>query len=363
MTRNRIVALVAAKVWLFLPIFLALPATAQTPGMVEFFAGGKLHKGLPLVELSHEMIVIGQDGWMHSVNPRNSEAKIRRLEESFHPASAVQLRNDLQAEFGRNYEVVSTKNFVVVQPEGRGDRWPRLFEASHRNFITYMRRHGVNVRPGRFPMVAVVLPDEQAMYREFKKLGIDMKRVAGLYAGESNRVMTHDGGRLSSIAATVRHEAAHQSAFNWGVHSRVNETPRWITEGVGQMFEPPAMVDSLGATQLSDRVHRDSIEVISRNQKDRNDVWLSQVVMQLVSDDTMFANQSQITDAYAVAWAMMFYLSERQKQAFAEILNHTASRPPFQDYDRTERIKDFERIVGSDTFEFSKRLAWFIDSL
>jgi hypothetical protein len=362
MPRIRRIALLSAMVWLMVPC-LNRPVTAQTPAMVEFFAGGKLRKGLPLVDLSHEMIVVSQDGWMHSIDPRSSEVNIRRIEETFHPASAVQLRNDLRAEFGRNYEVASTKNFVVVQPAGRGDRWPKLFESSHRNFITYMGRHGVKIRQGRFPMVAVVLPDQRAMYMEFKKLDIDMTRVSGIYSGESNRVMTHDGGRLSYIAATVRHEAAHQSAFNSGVHSRVNDTPRWITEGVGQMFEPPAMVDSLGATRLSDRVHRDSTVFIDGKQKNRNDVWLSQIVMQLVSDDTMFASHDQIADAYAVSWAMMFYLAERQPKAFADILNHTAARAPFQNYDRSARVRDFERIVGTDTFEFSKRVSWFLDSL
>jgi len=86
-------------------------------------------------------------------------------------------------------------------------------------------------------------------------------------------------------------------------------------------------------------------------------------VMQLVSDDTMFESESKIEEAYHVAWAMMFYLSERKPKAFARLLNHTASRPPFQAYGRTARIKDFERIVGLDTFEFSKRIAWYLKEL
>ena len=340
-----------------------LPAVGQTPAMVEFWASGKLKKGLPLVDLAHEMVVVSRDGWMHSLDPRKPGTKIRPIDERFQPSSVTELRNELRAEFGRKYEVLSTKNFLVVQPQGRGDRWPRTFENSHRAFTDYMSKRGVTVRQGRFPMVAIVLPDEQAMYAEFKKLKIDMKRVAGLYSGESNRVMTHDGGRLSSIAATVRHEAAHQSAFNSGVHSRVNDTPRWITEGIGQMFEPAAMVGAPGATRLADRVNRDSIAFISAKYKDRHDVRFSETAMQLISDDTMFANEKQVDQAYAMAWAMMFYLAERQPKAFAHLLNHTASRPPFQEYTRTQRLRDFERIVGVETFEFSKRVSWFLQSM
>jgi hypothetical protein len=187
------------------------------------------------------------------------------------------------------------------------------------------RRHAIGRR-----MVAVVLPDERAMYMEFKKLDIDMKRVSGIYSGESNRVMTHDSGRASSIMSTVRHEAAHQSAFNSGAHSRVNDTPRWITEGLGQIFEPAAMTDPRGASQLPDRVNRDSLNYLRREVTGDDTGQFPKTAMELISSDMMFKNEKQINEAYAVAWAMIFYLAERQPHAFAELLNYTASRRPFQ---------------------------------
>ncbi len=138
-------------------------------------------------------------------------------------------------------------------------------------------------------MVAIVFPDQAAMYAEFKRLKIDVSRVAGLYSGESNRVMTHDGGRSSSIAQTVRHEAAHQSAFNSGVHSRVNDMPRWITEGVGQMFEPEAMSKArIGTCSRSSQSR--SMQFIARKYTDRHDTQMSNAMMQLIGDDSMFEN-------------------------------------------------------------------------
>jgi hypothetical protein len=338
------------------------PVCSQPPRMIQFYAMGKIQKGIELAEFAHEMVVMGRDGWIHSVDPRKSSSRLDRLNEKYLPASAVEMRNDLRKEFGPKYEVVATKNFLVVQPKGRGDRWPKLFEASHRSFYSFMKRKGVKVREGRFPMVAVVFPDQTSMYREFRRLDIDVSRVAGLYSGDSNRVMTHDGGRLSSIAQTVRHEAAHQSAFNSGVHSRVNDMPRWITEGVGQMFEPQAMSKSRSGS-VRERVNAESMHFIHKKYTDRHDTMISKAVMQLVSDDSMFEKSSQIEEAYSISWAMMFYLSERKTKAFARLLNHTASRPPFQPYSRKDRIKDFERIVGVDTFEFSKRMSWYLKEL
>ncbi len=365
MLRERRHGLLLAILLLSGPLTTSRRLEAQTTGMVEFFASGRLQKGLPLVELTHELVVIGRDGWMHSLDPRKPESQIRSLGEPYAPASIPEVRADLQTEFGRDFEVISTQNFLIVQPRGRGDRWARLFEQSHRGFITYMGKRDVHVRQGRFPMVAIVFPDETSMYQEFDKLNIEVKRVAGLYSGDSNRVMTHDGGRSSQIAATVRHEAAHQSAFNSGIHSRVNDTPRWITEGIGQLFEPAAMTDTRGASRLTDRVNQDSLRYLQTNFQTRKDqdVKFSEAVMQLISDDSMFENPKQIDDAYAVSWAMMFYLAERDPEAFAEILNHTAKRPPFQPYSRSHRLRDLERISGADTFEFSKRVSWFLDSL
>ena len=59
---------------------------------------------------------------------------------------------------------------------------------------------------------------------------------------------------------------------------------------------------------------------------------------------------------------MMFYLAERQPEAFARILNHTSRRAPFQEYTRNARIRDFEAIVGTDTFEFSRRVGRYLQS-
>ncbi len=341
-----------------------LTALAQPPAVVEFFAGGKLQQGLPLVDYAHELVVIGRDGWMHSLDPRKPETKVRHIEGEYSVASVTEIRNELRAEFGPEFEVLTTKNFLVVQPRGRGDRWPRLFEQSHRAFIDYMDKRGVKVRQGRFPLVAIVFPDEQAMYAEFKRHNIDVSRVSGLYSGDSNRVMTHDGGRTAFIAETVRHEAAHQSAFNFGVHSRVNDTPRWITEGIGQMFEPAGMSSSLTTIQLADRINRDSLEFIRSEFAGRNDPSFSQSVLQLIGDDTKFDDPKTIDEAYAVSWAVMFYLAERQPKAFADLLNHTSSsRPPFQAYSRDERLRDFEKIVGENTLDFSRRVIQWLEKL
>jgi hypothetical protein len=290
--------------------FSAYSSQAQTTGMVEFSADGNLQRGYLLVDLAHKLVILGRDGWMHSLDPRSSDTKLKRLDGQFKAATTAEIRNNLQAEFGPEYEVLSTTNFLVVQPRGRGDRWPRLFEQSHRSFIAYLNKRGVNIRKGRFPMVAVVFPDESAMRNEFKRLDIEVGRVAGLYSGTSNRV-----------------------------------------------------TDPRRASQLPDRVNRDSLNYLRREVTGDDTGQFLKTAMELISSDMMFKNEKQINEAYAVAWAMIFYLAERQPHAFAELLNYTASRRPFKAYPRAERIRDFERIVGVDIFKFSKQVTRYLESL
>ncbi|GAA4461006.1 DUF1570 domain-containing protein [Novipirellula rosea] len=350
----------------FIPLLITSAcnsATGQVSGLIEFSESGRLQRGVPLVSLAREIVVMGRDGWLHSIDPLQPETKFKSLDGQYEPLSAPELRNQLRAEFGKDFEVIATQNFLVVQPLGRGDRWAKLFEQSHRGFVSYMSKRGVKIRQGRFPMVAIVFPDRGEMYDAFKKQKIDVSRVAGIYSNNSNRVMTHDAGHLASIVATVRHEAAHQSAFNTGVHSRLNDTPKWITEGIGQLFEPAAVTTSTTAALRRQRVNEDSLQVLKKSYPGKNNAEFTQAVLNLVSGDEMFTNEDQVVNAYSVAWAMMFYLAERQPREFAAILNHTALRRPFAVYQRDERKADFEEVIGMDPYEFSKRVSWFLDSL
>lgn len=340
----------------------AKPTFAASPGLIEFQLGQDAHRGIPIMDFSSELIVLGRDGQLHTLKGQAKD-NVRNLKSPYEPATTAEMRSRLQREFGRDFEVLTTQHFLVVQPRGRGERWPQMFEKSHRAFVNYMSRRGVQIRRGRFPMVAVVMPDSAAMYTELDKMNVDAKRVAGIYARESNRVITHDGGHLKFIAATVRHEAAHQSAYNYNVHSRVVITPRWVTEGIGQMFEPEAMVRGQAGLKPRDRANLDSLaQIKSRYAGGRSPEFVA-ALRDLVGSNEMFKNSKTTSDAYAVAWAMMFYLAEREPKLFAKVLAGTSSRGTYQPYDRFARLNDFERWVETDIDQFAKKVAWFMKSL
>ena len=337
-------------------------ADAGSPDAVEFRVGNDEECGIPLMDFPNEMVILGRDGQIHSLKGKARES-VRKATEPYSPASTIEMRNRLRTEFGADFEVLTTNHFLVVQPRGRGNRWANLFERSHRAFVQYMSVRGVRIRRGRFPMVAIVMPDSAAMYREMDRMNVRASRVAGIYLRESNRVITHDGGHLAFIAATVRHEAAHQSAYNYNVHSRVVITPRWVSEGIGQLFEPETMVSTRSGLKARDRANQDSLGILRKRFGKAQDPAFANAVKDLVGSDSMFDTAATTSDAYAVAWAMMFYLAEREPKLFAKVLDGTNRRGVYQPYDRIARLKDFERWTGTSIDEFAQRVAWYMKSL
>jgi len=69
--------------------------------------------------------------------------------------------------------------------------------------------------------------------------------------------------------------------------------------------------------------------------------------MHLVSYDTMFKDEKQTNEAYAVAWAMMFYLAEHQPREPRPLSNAKTERQPSETCRCGIRGTFFQGIVGS----------------
>ena len=76
--------------------------------------------------------------------------------------------------------------------------------------------------------------------------------VLGYYSSRTNRVAMYDATRFRhptrgdwrQSAAMLVHEAAHQAAFNTGIHSRWTSPPQWLAEGLATLFEARGVWDS-----------------------------------------------------------------------------------------------------------------------
>jgi hypothetical protein len=189
--------------------------------------------------------------------------------------------------------------------------------------------------------------------------------VIGYYSSQSNRIAlydmaegTHSHSAWQQNAATVVHEATHQTAFNTGIHRRFAVTPTWIAEGLGTLFEARGVWDSSQFPRLEDRVNRERLANFREYLKAGRP---PQGFLLLVADDRQF--QANPMAAYAEAWALTFYLVEKEPRKYAQLLAKTAALEPFGTYPPAQRVADFRAIFGDNPGLFDANFLRFIETL
>jgi hypothetical protein len=343
--------------------FIAGKVSAEPPRMLVGKVDGRPVRGLELVSATNRQVVLGSDGWIHDFDPRSVAAELLPEEGSFKPLAAIELRGQLTKEFGAKFEVVATRNYLVVKPRGSDARWPGVFEQLHRTFVGYFTVRGVKVRQGNFPMVAIVMPDEATMQQYLRSLGVQVSGVLGVYDRASNRIVMYDHGAASGgVNATICHEAAHQSAFNTGVHSRFAETPHWLVEGIGCLFQSPAMIEGRRNGPQNDRIDPGLLYAYQASYGN-NKAKLEADFDKMIRGDNAFRERTSIEDAYALAWALTFYLSEREPNVFSSLVQKCADRAPLSTYSDSQRMSDFLSVSGASSQAMAQRLSRFIDGL
>lgn len=326
---------------------------------------GRHIEGRPLHWNRKEVFLLGRDGYLWTVSPRKAE-NFRRVSPSFESLSQRKLRAQLAEEFGGRFDVSGTGTFLVVHPLGGRDQWAQRFEDLYRSMVHYFTARGIKVAKPEFPLVAVVFHTQGEFLQHAREVGlrgID-GTVKGLYSHDSNRILVFDSTQGASSPdswqddfSVVIHEAAHQTACNTGLHSRFGDTPTWIVEGIGTLFEAPGVYDPHRNRKARDRINGYRFEEFSRFLPTRPQGTLEF----LVSSDRLFSLNWRV--AYANAWALTFYLSERHPMQLAEYLQLTANRPNFVDYPKARRLADFKKVFGQDLIELDQRMIRYLERI
>lgn len=352
-----------ATIFVLQVVVLCSSVRAEPPQLVRGVIDGRPVFGLEVITAINRQIVLGNDGWIHDIDPRVKEVDLRVEQGSFQPMSAIEMRAQLSAEFGRDFEVVATTHYLVVQPRSVRERWADVFEQLHRTFTNYFTVRGVRVRSGNFPMVAIVLPDQASMQAYLKRLGISATGLLGVYDRASNRIVMYDHGAQSGgVAATICHEAAHQSGFNTGVHNRFAETPHWIIEGVGCLFQSPAMIEGRRNGPRSERIDPGLLVAYQSTYEGQPEKFANDIES-LVRGDALFKDQRSIQNAYAASWALTFYLSEREPAVFSGLVRVFAAKEPLQSYSSQERVSEFIRVCGTEPRNVAVRVQRFLEQV
>jgi hypothetical protein len=329
-------------------IVLGVPLSAADPTL-EVQLNGQRLEGKALAWSAAEVLFLARDGQMHRFPP-SAAKQARKLSSAFRCYSPNEMRGMLKAEFGQAFEVTGTGHYLVVHPAGQRDQWAQRFEELYRSFVHYFQVRSWRVPESRFPLVAVVFPTKVQYMEYARRTGSAVSAdTLGYYSPVSNRILMYDtesvrGGSEKMNMETILHEAAHQTAFNTGIHDRQYSPPRWVCEGLGTLFEAPGVFAPREHPRQSDRLNVYRLERFATYLKRRQSRG---ALAEFIATDRLF--ESDTDAAYAEAWALSFFLAETRPKQYVQYLQRTAGadgKPPGAT--DGERLQDFAGVFGNN---------------
>ncbi len=341
-------------VWATSCVLTVLAAGSHAPaadlGTLLAEVQGRTIEAMPLAWSDANIALLTRDGQLLQVKP-DEVKNFRRGNSSFHPLSAAEMRDVLQRELGPRFEVTGTGHYLVAWPAGQKDQWAERFEQLYRSMSQYMSARSIPLRSPQYPLVAIVWKTQAEMMQYSAREGTNVSAgVLGYYSIASNRVTMYDQGaghadnaEWQRNYATVVHEAAHQTAYNTGVHNRYSPPPKWLVEGLGTLFEAPGVWNSQLYTKQSDRINAGRFNDFRQFSSQGLPAG---ALADLISGDRSF--QFNPGMAYALSWSLTFYLVETRQADYVRYLNKMAELPDFQNYPSAKRLSDFTSIFGSD---------------
>jgi len=353
--------------WLLIAAIVALLSSQQASAAEFMFrarVGDQMLEGQPLAWSATEMFLLGRDGRLHEFDPRDA-TEGQKTSPRFVGYSMPEIKRELYREFGDSLDVTTTQHYIVVHPRSKGNAWAGRFEELYRWCLHYFRVRGYRPREPQFPLVAVVYRNQADYYRAAKAGGMRLQPgMLGHYELKSNRVHLFDvtagqsGGDWSENAATIIHEATHQTAFNTGIHSRFTAPPLWVAEGLATMFEAPGVYNSRAFPRQADRINQEQLRQFQELAVPGHG---PERLAELIASDRPF--RTRPSAAYATAWALTFYLVETQPGRYADYLALTAGRPPLETYTADERTADFAAVFGEDWQMLEARFLRFMEGV
>jgi hypothetical protein len=334
-------------------------------GAVQTEIAGKL-----LVEAEDGgVIVLTPDGRLWAVEPQEI-VKRSSDDTPYEPLSREALTKQLADELPK-FRVHHTEHYVIVYNTSRAyAEWcGTLYERLYVSFYDYWKDRGLALKAPPMPLVALLFSDKKS-YEEFARrdYGEATPPPYGYYNQDTNFVLTYDmtgvegaglgdrkgfSARINAIlaqpgaqgtVATIIHEATHQLAYNSGMHQRRADIPRWLAEGMAIYFEVPDLKSPRGGSKIG-AVHTSRLKTFHKYLAQRPGDSLAT----LIANDNRLTHYETGENAYAEAWALNYYLINKQKgHQYVEYLKILAAKEAMIFDTPEQRLKDFQTAFGDD---------------
>jgi hypothetical protein len=374
-------------------VFASAVEAGKNTSLIELRVGTARHQGRVLSRDSRNVLLLDRAGKITEL-PLKKVSSFRTVSPRFAPLTSTMLNSALLKELGRGYEIKTTRHYVVAAARGRAQKYVELFEEIYRSFHMHFSVRGLAIDRPEFPMVAIVFPDHSAFAEYAKGDKVNARSgLMGYYMPSTNRVALFEGSSPSTrpqgnwrektsplrkwsqpenwiktpvtefetaiqgaspqpaasmhprpygaiqadLRDTMIHEATHQVAFNVGLHSRTQENPQWVVEGLATAFEPDGMRDSSKGRDQKYRINRERYVWFQNYVKRRPANSLGD----FVENDDLFKRAT--LDAYSQAWALSFFLIETRPRKYTTYLKRLAAGSG------EDRAKLFAEVFGSNT--------------
>ena len=388
----------------------ASTAAAVPPALLKATIKGATCQGKLVAQDDEFCWLMGRDGRLERLEIDRIE-KIEVEAPLFRSYSPAESRDLLRREYGKQFDVVGTEHYLICASPVDASKYARVFEEIYRSVYLYFSRRGFRISEPEFPLIAVVFPSQAEFVQQCRRDAVrGGPGLLGYYHPDSNRVALFDTGVSKTadtgtrslteglfsktfgrpageqagtqlfglgspardaaaarphageidadLSDTIVHEAAHQVAFNTGLHSRIGPNPKWIVEGLATAFEVPAMHNSVATDTAKDRINQGRFTWFTNFAQTRR---RPKSLADFVAQDQMFASAGQ--DAYAQGWALTFFLLETRAGKFTRYLQRIAAREPLSPCSAEERVADFRNAFGNDLDQIEVEFLRFMERL
>ncbi|MBC7816830.1 MAG: DUF1570 domain-containing protein [Planctomycetaceae bacterium] len=353
---------------------------AETDSIVEARDGKTVTTGKLLAQDNQRAIMLDRVGGLHDLSL--GSVTLKPTTSRFQSLPTTELRNQLSREFGKGFEIGTTRHYVVLAPSGRAADYAAIFEEQYSTLQRYFRTRNFSLTEPQFPMVAVVFATQKQFIEYANRDGSKvMANMQGYYSPRTNRVALFEpAGKSVAVSAldrfsasrpsvfgaiktdlkdTMIHEATHQVAYNIGLHSRVGETPRWVVEGMATVFEAEGMRTAAAGNLPKQRLNWERYVVFQNFVQTKR--LQPKSLRSFIESDHLY--ESAVLDFYAQSWALTFFLVETRPRNYSAYLKRIAARDPFAEYPAKERLADFKETIHADVDWLDTQFVKYIEGV